>query len=103
MVMNHLAVFLGIQGMTDEDIKGVLISNVLNSELNPVSMLGKCLLQVEQQELAPHSRFLLEKHKMCLFSTGKHSVEGRARADGSEFKIKKTVAPSLPAMTLFMY
>lgn len=103
MVMNQRAVFLGIQGMTDEDIKGVLISNVLNSELNPVSMLGKCLLQVEQQELAPHSRFLLEKHKMCLFSTGKHRVEGRARADGSEFKIKKTVAPSLLAMTLFMY
>lgn len=102
MVMNQCAVFLGIQGMTDEDIKGVLISNVLNSELNPVSVL-KCLLQVEQQELAPHSRFLLQKHKMCLFSTGQHTVEGRARADGSEFKIKKTVAPSLLAMPLYMY
>ena len=39
MVMNQRAVFLGLQGMTDEDLKGVLISKVLNSELNPVSML----------------------------------------------------------------
>ena len=45
----------------------------------------------------------VEKYKMCSFSTGQHRVEGRARADGSEFKIKKTVAPSLLAMTLFMY
>lgn len=56
-----------------------------------------CLLQVEQQELAPHSRFLLEKHKMCLFSTGHHGVEGRARADGSECKFKETAAPRLLA------
>lgn len=33
--MNQRAVFLGLQGMTDEDLKGVLISKVLTSELKP--------------------------------------------------------------------